>query len=610
MDPHPSLLQVRTVYNTATKLKLACKAHAIQANFEFVTVKSDKRRYTIKCKDEDCSWQLHATNVENTCRFRIRKLSETHDCFGLIHTRHKQVTNTFIATRIQDKLRAQPNYTPTQIRLDLKTELGVDISYAKAWRARELALNFINGTHEEAYAKLPGYCKDVLNTNPHTTAILERDDDGKFKRIFISYGASAMGFGHCLPILGLDGTHLKSKYLSILLAATGVDAVGSLYPLAFAVVDAENDANWLWFLSILRKHVLEPHASENLENGTLVLLSDRQKGLIDGVASVFPGLRHGYCLRHLEENFHKQFKNVELKKLLWRAARSTQKEDFDAALQEMRGINAVSASWLLAHAPPEHWAELYFAGHRYGHLTSNIAESLNSWLLHARELPILAMFECIRHQLMDWYCKRRGGEGNTVGLLVKPIAEKLQQLVKDRACRYRFHASTSTRFEVSSGITMVDYLVDLETRTCSCHVWQSSGYPCGHAIAIIMALKRNPQLYSKTFFTLESYRKSYENAILHPLAGDYSQPLVWPSELGEDEEIDDGSDGSDDGDVSEPEDNSMLPPRTRRPTGRPKKRRIRSTGESETPTGRQHRQNHCGRCRGLGHSKRTCREAI
>ena len=388
-------------------------------------------------------------------------------------------------------------------------------------------------------------------------------------------------------------------------AATGVDALGSLYPLAFAVVDAENDANWLWFLSILRKHVLEPHASENLGNCTLVLLSDRQKGLYRWRCVRFPGLGHSYCLRHLEENFHKQFKNMELKKLLWRAARSTQKEDFDTALQEMRGINAVSASWLLAHAPPEHWAELYFAGHRYGHLMSNIAESLNSWLLHTRELPILPMFECIRHHLMDWYSKRRGGEGNTVGLLVELIVEKLQQLVKDRACRYRFHASTSTRFEVSSGITMVDYLVDLETRTCSCHVWQSSGYPCEHAVAIIMALKRNPQLYSKAFFTLESYCKSYKNAILHPLARDYSQPLVWPSELGEDGKID-----GDDGDVSEPEGNSMLPPRTCRPTGRPKKRRIRSTGESETPTDRQHRQNRCRRCRGLGHSKRTCREAI
>jgi len=86
MDLGPSPLQVGTIFNNAVKLKLAFKAHPIQANFEFVTVKSDKRRYTIKCKYKDCGLQLHASNVENTCRFRIKRLSETHDCFGLMQT--------------------------------------------------------------------------------------------------------------------------------------------------------------------------------------------------------------------------------------------------------------------------------------------------------------------------------------------------------------------------------------------------------------------------------------------------------------------------------------------------------------------------------------------
>src|SRR5579859_6286198 len=104
--------------------------------------------------------------------------------------------------------------------------------------------------------------------------------------------------------------------------------------------------------------------------------------------------------------------------------------------------------------------------------------------------------------------------------------------------------SISNRFKVVSGITMVDYLVDLEQRSCSCQVWQSVGYPCGHALAIIMALKYNPQLYTKTFFMLESYRKTYENAILHLLTGDYSQPLV--AELSENEEIDDDDDDDND----------------------------------------------------------------
>src|SRR5579859_163525 len=172
---------------------------------------------------------------------------------------------------------------------------------------------------------------------------------------------------------------------------------------------------------------LKPHAPGILD--TLVLLSDRQKGLIDGVTAVFPQSTHRYCLRHLEENFHKVFKNVELKRLLWKAARATEKDVYDEALADMVKINPASVPWLLDHAPPQHWAELYFPGKRYNHLTSNIAESLNSWILEAHEMPVLPMFERIRHQLMDWFTKRQILETTTTGLLVRPIAERIQTLI-------------------------------------------------------------------------------------------------------------------------------------------------------------------------------------
>ena len=49
----------------------------------------------------------------------------------------------------------------------------------------------------------------------------------------------------------------------------------------------------------------------------------------------------------------------------------------------------------------ENWCEYYFTGNRYGHITSNIAESINAWLLDAHKNPILAMLEQIHHQLMN-----------------------------------------------------------------------------------------------------------------------------------------------------------------------------------------------------------------
>ena len=88
---------------------------------------------------------------------------------------------------------------------------------------------------------LPQLC--LIEANPGSIIVLDRTADNHFQCLFICYAASANGFGDCRPVLGLNGAHLKAKYLGILLAATGIDANGSLFPLAYAVVDAENDDN-------------------------------------------------------------------------------------------------------------------------------------------------------------------------------------------------------------------------------------------------------------------------------------------------------------------------------------------------------------------------------
>jgi zinc finger SWIM domain-containing protein 3 len=182
-------------------------------------------------------------------------------------------------------------------------------------------------------------------------------------------------------------------------------------------------------------------------------------------------------------------------------------------------------------------------------------------------------------------------------ILVSPIAEQIQELIANHSRHYRFHSS-NVAFEIKSGVTTVDYLVNIELRTCSCHAWQSTGFPCGHALAILMALRHDPQKYTMPFFTLEYYRKTYENAIMHPLTGDYSLPLQ-PLNLDEFDEFED---------ISDVDEDSLLPPSTRRPTGRPRKRRIRDAVEKIN--GAPRRQNRCGRCGDQDHIRRTCSNAI
>ena len=131
----------------------------------------------------------------------------------------------------------------------------------------------VHGSFEEGYRLLPQYYEQVKRTNPGSIAsVYGNDIDNCFKRFFISYYASIYGFiNACRPLIGLDRAILKSKYLGTLLLATGFDGDGAIFPPAFAVIDEENDDNWIWFLSELH-NLLKIHI-ENMPR--LTMLSDR-----------------------------------------------------------------------------------------------------------------------------------------------------------------------------------------------------------------------------------------------------------------------------------------------------------------------------------------------
>jgi hypothetical protein len=53
-----SQFAVDATFDSFSALKHSCTRAALLDVYEFLTVKSDSRRYTLKCKDEDCDWYL------------------------------------------------------------------------------------------------------------------------------------------------------------------------------------------------------------------------------------------------------------------------------------------------------------------------------------------------------------------------------------------------------------------------------------------------------------------------------------------------------------------------------------------------------------------------
>jgi hypothetical protein len=208
-------LDIGTRFDTLEKLKITCVDVAVRDGFEFRVLRSNPNRYEIKCKVETCPWRIYARSVKKTPVFRIQRVTNEHNCVGPTHLGHCNVTQKFLANKLAEKIATQPNYRPVDIVKDIHLQYGVAVKYHKAFRAKDDAFVKINGTHEEAYKYLPKYCEDLQEANVGSLIELETTPDNKFRRVFVSYGASGQGFSHCRPLLGLDGTHLTSKYKGI-----------------------------------------------------------------------------------------------------------------------------------------------------------------------------------------------------------------------------------------------------------------------------------------------------------------------------------------------------------------------------------------------------------
>ncbi|KAL5835363.1 hypothetical protein ACOSQ4_014860 [Xanthoceras sorbifolium] len=590
-----SVIQARTIMANPTyeltvgqefpdvkSCRRALRDTAIGLHFEMQTIKSDKTRFTAKCASEGCPWRIHAAKLPGVPTFTIRTIHESHTCGGISHLGHQQASVQWVANSVEQRLKENPNYKPKEILEEIHRVHGITLSYKQAWRGKERIMAAMRGSFEEGYRLLPQYCEQIKRTNPGSIAsVYGSQSDNCFQRLFVSFQASIYGFlNACRPLLGLDRTFLKSKYLGTLLLATGFDGDGALFPLAFGVVDEENDDNWMWFLSEL--HNLLEINTENMPKFTI--LSDRQKGIVEGVEANFPTAFHGFCMRHLSENFRKEFNNTLLVNLLWEAANALTVIEFEAKILEIEEISQEAAYWI-RRIPPRLWATAYFEGSRFGHLTANIVESLNTWILEASGLPIIQMMECIRRQLMTWFNERRETSMQWTSLLV-PSAERRVAEALERARTFQVLRANEAEFEVISheGTN----IVDIRNRCCLCRGWQLYGLPCAHAVAALLSCRQNVHRFTESCFTVATYRKTYSQTI-HPIP----DKSLW-KELSE-------------GDLNANRAVELIihPPKSLRPPGRPRKKRVRAEDR-----GRVKRVVHCSRCNQTGHFRTTCAAPI
>lgn len=109
------------------------------------------------------------------------------------------------------------------------------------------------------------------------------------------------------------GTHIIRKYFGTILAYV-CDAQNHIFPLVFAFVESKNKDSWARCLVQVQDDTVEMKHS-------IVIISNRQRGMVDDVSLVFSNAHNNYCVHHLVHNLNGETRDYLNMKYIWMVTR-------------------------------------------------------------------------------------------------------------------------------------------------------------------------------------------------------------------------------------------------------------------------------------------------
>ncbi|KAK8624307.1 hypothetical protein V6N13_065654 [Hibiscus sabdariffa] len=288
-------------------IKAVVREYGVRNRYNVRLKVNDSKRLQAVCKD-GCPWMLWASRVSpkdcTNTSWQIKTYVGEHDYIRDVKNRN--CTYKWVAKAYVDKFRVEPTYSTKSLRQDVATDHILQVPSSKCSRTKKLALEMIQGSHDEQYSRVYDYFAELRGCNPGTTTILQLDDR-VFERMYICLQACKDGFKACRPII------------------------------------CRNDM-------------------ELTNSNHYKFMSDKQKGLVYAIIDVFPYAEHRTCVRHLYSNFKLKNDNQgkALKDVLWKAARVTYMKEFTDAMSKMRSMSDASFKWLQGKDPRQ-WSKSHFS---------------------------------------------------------------------------------------------------------------------------------------------------------------------------------------------------------------------------------------------------------
>jgi hypothetical protein len=112
-------------------------------------------------------WVLLVSKEQKSETWVVRTFVNDHKCLNSRDI--KACTTTFLANKLRDQVQENPNIPIRAVQEQFQRQFEVGVSHMKAFRAKSLAVSYVNGDYNSQYGMLRDYVEELKNRNPDTT---------------------------------------------------------------------------------------------------------------------------------------------------------------------------------------------------------------------------------------------------------------------------------------------------------------------------------------------------------------------------------------------------------------------------------------------------------
>ncbi|XP_073120890.1 uncharacterized protein [Henckelia pumila] len=236
--------------------------------------------------------------------------------------------------------------------------------------------------------------------------------------------------------------------------------------------------------------------------------------------------------------------------LFLQIAKIYKQNEFDIAYSDFRKRYPEAAQFLDERDTLDRWTRAYCPNTRYNIMTTNGVESINARLLEERKLPIISLLDSLQRLTSSWFVRYRNASVAANTNLTPTIEGILRSRFTDAQGMQVFELGR-LEFDVRSGRHSA--IVDLESKRCTCRVFDIDRVPCSHAIAASWLAKIDLYQLCSEYYSTMTWCMAYSETV-YPVP----EESEWPRN------------------INFP---VVLPPCLEKRVGRKKQKRIPSIGE-------------------------------